>query len=61
MAFQITDLLKTAAEVAVEEQTGEIELEAGTDVTVPFAPQVASLQGKPVYLKLTLTETKPTF
>lgn len=39
--------------------TGKAELESGQDVTVPVDLEIGTDQGKPLYLKLVVTETKP--
>lgn len=57
--MNIPQILEEAAVVIVDVEVDATELASGADVQIPFEPQVATLQTKPVYFAAELTTTKP--
>jgi hypothetical protein len=59
VTINIGQILEDIVEVGVDVEVDATELAAGQDVQIPVTPQVGTDAGKPVYLVLSLTETKP--
>lgn len=59
MAINVLAILEDVLEVGVDVEVDAAALAAGQTVQVPVTPQVGTDATKPVYLVLSLTETKP--
>jgi hypothetical protein len=57
--MNIGDVIKGIGEAAYDVAVDKTLLEAGQDVTVPVDIQIATDQGKPIYLIFHLSTTKP--